>query len=68
MLRVTVRSGAHETKLTYKNERISEWIGLIEFIQAAMQGSEQSNLSTQRSYCDIYKNHLSSDGHLVINT
>lgn len=68
MLRVTARSGAHKTKLTYKNERISEWIGLIELIQAAMQGSEQSNLSTQRSYCDIYKNQLSSDGHLVINT
>ena len=50
---------------------ISEWIWFLEFVQAAVQGSEQSNLSTQsawRSYCDIYKNQLSSNGHLVINT
>lgn len=38
MLRITLRSGAQKTKLTYKNVRITEWSELIEIIKAAMQG------------------------------
>lgn len=38
MLRIMLRSGAQKTKLTYKNVRITEWSGLIEIMNAAMQG------------------------------